>query len=238
MECIENKKRELIKFFKSDPRLFARGFCFDKIFLVFTVCSFIGVYYEQILNLITHYLRDGSVYWSSRRGVIYGPFSPIYGFGAVLICYFLVKNHRNKFLTFFKGFLFGGAFEYIISLLQEIFTGTVSWDYSRHFLNIDGRTTIPFMLFWGLLGLLFTTKFYPAFSDFIEKIPYKLGKLITHILMITLFLDMLVSFTAIFRQGLRREGVKPYTVIGELCDTYYTDEYLKKHYPNMKVKKR
>ena len=137
---------------------------------------------------------------------------------------------------FFHGFIFGGIFEYSINFLQETFTHTTSWNYSNHLLNINGRTTIPFMVFWGLLGLLFTTKVYPKLSFWIEEIPYRLGKFVEMILLIIVSLDMFVSFVAIFRQGLRGEGKGPYTFIGTFCDKYYTDEFLKKHYPNMKKK--
>lgn len=61
------------------------------------------------------------------------------------------------------------------------------------------------MVFLGLLGLFFTTKFYPKLSNYIEKIPYKLGKIIIRFLLITVSLDMLISFTAILRQSLRRK---------------------------------
>ncbi len=234
---IETRINNWIESIKTEKKVFAKGMCFDKIFLIFVISSFLGVYYEQILNLITHYLTDGSIYWSSRRGVIYEPLSPIYGLGTVCICYILVRNHKKNSITFFKGFIFGGIFEYGMSILQETFTKTTSWNYSNHFLNIGGRTTIPFMVFWGLLGLFFTTKFYPKLSNYIEKIPYKLGKIIIRFLLITVSLDMLISFTAILRQSLRREGKKPYTKIGEFYDKHYTDEFLKVYYPNMKVKR-
>lgn len=232
------KINKYIEYFRKDTRVFAQGICFDKVFLIFVIGSFIGVYYEQFLNLITHYLQDGSLYWSSRRGVIYGPFSPIYGFGCVFLCYLLIQTHKKNSLTFLKACLFGGFFEYSVSFLQEKFTGTVSWNYSNHFLNIGGRTTIPFMIFWGLLGLLFTVKFYPMLSTLIEKIPYRLGKMITGILLVGIGLDMFVSFSAIFRQSFRKKGIAPYTFIGEFYDRHYTDAFLKKHYPNMKEKKR
>jgi len=51
--------------------------------------------------------------------------------------------------------------------------------------------------------LLFTVKFYPMLSTLIEKIPYRLGKMITGILLVGIGLDMFVSFSAIFRQSFR-----------------------------------
>ena len=83
----ENHKLE-----KEPSRIFAQGLCWNKLFWIFLIASVFGVYYEQILNFVTHYLRDGSIYWQVRRGVIYGPLSPIYGIGAVLMVYFLLRK--------------------------------------------------------------------------------------------------------------------------------------------------
>ena len=46
---------------------------------VFTVCSILGL----ILETVVSYFVDGR--WESRVGFIWGPFSPIYGVGGVLI---------------------------------------------------------------------------------------------------------------------------------------------------------
>ena len=89
--------------------------------------------------------------WQLRRGVIYGPISPIYGMGAVLMIAILGRKKRPDYQTIFYGALLGGGFEYLISFLQETFLGTVSWDYTNEFLNINGRTTIPYAFVWGLL---------------------------------------------------------------------------------------
>ena len=129
-------------------KVFAEGYSAKKLFLVFAIGSIIGALYEQILNLIKVYISTGNIVWELRRGVIYGPFSPIYGAGAVLIVYLLVKPNYSNIKTFLYGSILGGAFEYIISFLQETFTHTISWDYSNYFLNINGRTTIPYMIVW------------------------------------------------------------------------------------------
>lgn len=221
-----------------EKRIFAKGICFDKLFIIFLIGCIFGNYYEMILNLVRHYLRDGSIFWEVRRGLIYGPFSPVYGMGAVIITKLLADKKDAWYITLLKGSILGGSFEYLISFLQETFTGTTSWNYSKKILDINGRTTIPIMLLWGILSLIFVKLVYPFISKQIEKIPYNVGKPILRILVIIISLDMLVSFTAIIRQSLRREGYPPYTIIGETCDKIYTDERLKKAYPNMKVRSK
>ncbi|MEG0826668.1 MAG: hypothetical protein RR404_04295, partial [Bacilli bacterium] len=67
--------------------------------------------------------------------------------------------------------------------------------------------TIPYMFFWGIASVLLIKKIYPFFSKLIEKIPYNLGDLITKILIIILSFDMLISWSALIRQDLRRRNV-------------------------------
>lgn len=217
--------------------VFAKGFCFKKAFLLFVVGCIVGNYYEQILNLVTHYLADGSIFWEYRRGVIYGPFSPIYGAGAVLFVYFLTRKPLSNLKTILYGSLIGGGFEYLVSFFQEMFVGTTSWNYSTYFLNINGRTTIPYMLGWGLAAFFLVKKFYPWFSNLIEKIPFKIGNIIYKSLLVFLILDMLISWTALLRQNLRRNNIPPFTIVGEVYDTIYPDEVLHKYFPNMVVSK-
>lgn len=219
-------------------KVFAQGLCKEKLFLVFVIGSIFGAYYEQILNLIKVYLKEGIVVWELRRGVIYGPFSPIYGVGAVLIVWLLTRKKRSHIHTILYGAMVGGIFEYLISFLQETFVGTVSWDYSHHFLNINGRTTIPFMLVWGVFSFFFIQCIYPKISSMIERIPYRFGKVMVSVLAVFLVFDMLISWTALFRQTQRRNHIEPMTRVGEFYDKVYTDERLKKCFPNMKFKDR
>lgn len=220
-------------YFLEDKRIFAKGVCREKLFFVFLIGCVIGCYYEQILNLITYYLRYRVVYWETRRGVIYGPLSPIYGFGAMLMVYLFCGKEHKWYQTFIYGSLFGGILEYITSFLQELVIGTVSWDYSDKFLNINGRTTIPFMLCWGLMALIFCKSIYPLVSDFIEKIPYNLGKFLYKVLSLYMLIDMTISWTALFRQTMRHAEKAPLTIIGKIYDRVYTDERLRKAFTNM-----
>ena len=111
--------------------------------------------------------------------------------------------------------------------------GTVSWDYSDEFLNIFGRTTIPYAFVWGLLALVLVKIFYPSISGIIESLPKKFGTILTNILIVLLTLDFIISWGALFRQTFRHNGYPPITVVGEFFDKYYSDEVLKESYTNM-----
>lgn len=207
---------------------FAQGLCFKKIFIYFVLGSLLGVFYEEILHVIKH------GYWESRRGLIYGPFNPAYGIGLALAIGLFGKDADKKkwYILFIECAILEGATEYIINFLQESLLNTRSWNYSNHFLNINGRTTVPFMIFWGALGLLLIKFVYLKTTYLIEKIPYNIGNILFYILLVFMIINMLLSLIAAYRYTERRKNIKPKTIIGEICDKIYTDEYLDGIYSN------
>ncbi len=219
----------------NNPHKFAEGMCFYKLFWIFLFGCIFGAYYEEILNLVLHYHYHHELMWQLRRGVIYGPISPVYGMGAVLMIGILGRKERPDWKTILYGALLGGSFEYAISFLQETFLGTVSWDYTNEFLNINGRTTIPYALVWGLLALVLVKIFYPSISGIVEALPQKFGKILTNVLIVLLVLDFAISWGALFRQMFRHNGYPPFTFVGEFFDEHYPDEVLKESYTNMVV---
>ena len=147
----------------------------------------------------------------------------------------LGRKKRPDWQTILYGALIGGGFEYLVSFLQEMFLGTVSWDYTNEFLNINGRTTIPFAIVWGLLALVLVKLFYPTISNIVEALPKKFGTWLTRILILLLALDFAISWGALIRQIFRHNGYPAITFVGEFFDEYYPDEVLKESYTNMKV---
>lgn len=213
--------------------VFAQGLCFPKLFFIFLIGSVLGAIYEDILIYVHTLITTGNGIWMIHRGVIYGPFNVIYGFGAAIMCWVLLRKPYKNWQIFGLAAGLGGLVEYLLSFLQELVTGTTSWDYSDLFLNINGRTTIPIMLVWGLMGLVLVKLIYPFVSHLIEKIPTRIGTPLFWILLMLMMLNCLVSWTAIIRQNLRHHNVKAMTPIGEFYDDYYNDEFLSKYFPNM-----
>lgn len=219
-------------YINEDKRVFARGLCKEKLFFIFVFMSIFGAIYEEILTIVTSYIENGSIFWETRRGLIYGELSPVYGFASVIGVYLLCGKKRKWYKNYFYASLIGGGFEYIASFIQEKFAGTLSWDYSHHFLNINGRTTIPFMLVWGIVGLMLIYIVYPLLSKAIESIPYNLGMIIYKILFVFIALDVFISYGAAIRQGLRNAGYKPYTPLGKFFDKFYPNEKMAHIYKN------
>lgn len=218
---------------KKTETKFAEGLCFKKLFVIFLIGSVIGAIYEDVLIYVKTWLETGEGVFMLHRGVIYGPFNVVYGFGAAVMIWLLLRKKYTNWQIFWLAALLGGVVEYLISFLQETFTHTTSWDYSDLPLNINGRTTIPIMVIWGVMGLVLVKVVYPWVSKWIEKIPERVGNTVYVMLIVFMALDMLVSWSAIIRQTLRHNNVPALTPLGKFYDECYGDEYLEKYFPNM-----
>lgn len=205
---------------------FAEGLSFYKVFWCFLIGSIFGTYYEEIITFFRHGV------WENRSSVIIGPFNPLYG-TAFILALLLFNKMKNPIKIILLGALFGGAFEYAANWAQEFFTGSVSWDYSKLLLNINGRTTVIFSLFWGCLIYVFVKIIYPYLSIAIEKIPVKFGKNLSNFLIIFISLNMFITYSMLIRQGERAKGNAPKTIVGEIYDDVFTDEYISELFPNM-----
>lgn len=210
---------------------FGEGYSFEKIFAFFMAGCVVGVVYETILA----FAKQGLI--QPHVGLIYGPFNPVYGIGFSLFYILLGKNDskRNWFVTYIYCCLIGGVTEYSISYLEEVLLHTQAWDYSHLFLNIQGRTTVPFMMFWGLGGIILLKWVYPYLATWIEKIPYHFGKKVTTFLLVFILFDSVVTFSAEFRQSQRDRGIPATNLVEQLLDYYFPNDVLDKIFQNVKA---
>ncbi|MDD3219348.1 MAG: DUF5684 domain-containing protein [Lachnospiraceae bacterium] len=215
---------------KDETKKFAQGFCFKKVFIFFIIGCLVGTYWEEILYFFTHHFQT-----TDRQGMLYGPFSPIYGVGISIFVLLLGKNNDKHTIlkTYLYSCLIGGVVEYLTSFIAEKCFGVTFWDYHGMFLNINGRTTIPYMLFWGLGGLVIMKVGYPLISKWLEKIPLRWGNIIFRIFFVLFMIDFILTYSAFGRMALRDNGVKPYTFYGEFLDKAYPDDYMSKKFPVM-----
>lgn len=233
-EDIEKKRQRLVletyedRLPKNKERPFGYGLCFNKLFILFVIGNVVGCILETIWAFVTL----GK--FEMRVGLVYGPFIPVYGFGAVLITLCLYKFYKARDLWLFLGsMVIGGSFEYFASYFQEKLIGTVSWDYTGTLLNIDGRTNLMYGLIWGVLGLVWVKDIYPVISKLIEKIPKKVGNAVTIAFVIFMVYNAFISCAAVARQNERRDGLPPQNQFAVYLDTTFPDEYLEYIYPHM-----
>ena len=198
-----------------------------KLFCVFVIGSIIGYLLEMIVGLV----QNG--HFVSKQGLIYGPFSQVYGIGLV-IYYLLIPNNKKNIEIFLISMFLGGIVEYIFSYLQETFFGTISWDYSNLLFNINGRTSLLHCIYWGIGGILFLKYIRPQIEKIDLLYPKMWFKVLIIFLAIFLLFDIIISSLACKRQEERKEGIEPKNNIEIFLDKTYTDEVLNEIYSNAK----
>ena len=210
-------------------KTFAQGYCFVKVFVFFVLGCIIGTYYEEILWYIRFHEKV------NRQGIFYGPFSPIYGLGVCIFVIFLGRGaeKRSWFRTWAWSAIIGGVTEYATSVIAEKVFGSTIWDYSNIPTNINGRTTLLFMVFWGLGGMVLMKLVYPFLSKWIEKIPYRTGQVVYYIALVLMAIDLALSYGAMGRRAMRDQGMPPLTFVGAFFARVYPDEYIDEKIPAM-----
>ena len=197
------------------------------IFWIFIIGSILGYIYEMILV----FFQKG--YFESRQGLIYGPFTPVYGIGGIVYYLFLNKiKVKDKVQIFFITMLLGGITEYICSLVQEKAFGTISWDYSYLPLNINGRTSLLHCTYWGIAGILYITYINPVIEKIKQKADKTSLKVATTILAVFMIFNINISWIAADRQTERKHNIAPQNKLDLLLDKAYPDEYMNKIFAN------
>lgn len=153
---------------KLETLRYMRRYSVWSVILLFFAFSFMGWVWEVSLHLIT----DGVFV---NRGVLHGPWLPIYGTGGVMILAVLNKFREKPLVEFLLTIVLCGCVEYFTSWFLEItHNGEKWWDYSGYFLNLNGRICAEGLLVFGLGGMAIVYVAAPLLDDLIRKIPYKI----------------------------------------------------------------
>ncbi len=163
-----------------------RKYSVTSLILLFFFFSFVGWAWEVALHLF----KDGVFV---NRGTMFGPWLPIYGSGGVLIIVLLRRFMKNVPLTFFMTMLVCGVVEYFTSWILETTKGIKWWDYSGHFMNINGRICLAGLLVFGMGGCAFLYFIAPRVDDVIKKIPKSTKTTICTILCMLFSIDIVYS---------------------------------------------
>ena len=210
--------------------IFAKGLCWDKLIWVFLISALLG----DIIETFYCGLVDGQ--WMNRSSVLYGPFSFVWGLGAVVLTVTLQRlAEKNDRYVFAAGFVIGGTYEYMCSVFTELVFGTVFWDYSEMPLNIGGRTNVLFCFFWGVLAVVWIKVIYPPMSKRIEAFPPLAGKVLTWIVVFAMVCNAALTSAAMLRYSTRAVQPESVNAFVEFIDKQYSDSYMEARWPNMIV---
>ncbi len=163
------------------------------IFIYFYIAAILGWILETVFAIM---LEN-----PEKRGFLYGPLCPIYGFGAIMLV--LVNsalNRKNIKKMYIKFAVFAITFtilEYLSSVILEALFGMRWWDYTGLFLNFQGRIALGYSIAFGLIGIIFIKLILKPIKRLCEKLrktltPKGVNILVTMITMIFV-IDIVLS---------------------------------------------
>lgn len=164
----------------------------------FYLYSVIGWLYEVFLEVVVY--RWGF----SNRGVLFGPYCPIYGTAAVIFILLLTgikkKTIRVKSMNltpvvvFFLIVVISTLLELAGSYIMEALTGGWMWDYTRFAWNFQGRIALNPSLRFGAGGMVFLYLFQPAFEKLTAIRHQKALSAVTVLALLLFLLDAVTAF--------------------------------------------
>ncbi len=164
----------------------------------FFLYAMIGWIYEVFLEVVVYK-------WGfSNRGVLFGPWLPVYGFGALIFIFFIYPLIRNKEypkkllyipLVFLGCMLSATLLELITSYICEFFMGYWPWQtYADYKINFQARIALSPSIRFGLGGTVFLYLLQPLFENICKKLGTKKVKIFSIIILVVLGIDAIYSF--------------------------------------------
>ncbi len=164
-------------------------------FIIFFTYSVIGWIYELF---IFYYHGQGWV----NRGFLYGPYLPVYGFGGLLLAITLNKLLKKKkknliewiiniLTVFIAVFIITTVVEYITHYVLDTYFNIKLWDYSKDFLNINGRVCFNASRNFAVGGTILLYLIQPLIEKFIKKCKKK--DKISIVLLIIMIIDFIIT---------------------------------------------
>lgn len=203
-------------------------------FIIFSVA---GVLIETLYCYITTGIIE------SRKGLIIGPFCPVYGVGAALMIWVLDKYKDSDLKLFIAGGILGAIIEYILSYILEAIYGARFWDYKDYQFNLNGRTALTYTIYWGILAVILMKYIKNNIDKIIEKIPLNKRNLINILLIIFFIFDVIITIwgVTVYQKRVeneyygihieKREGIR--NTIEEKC---FSNDIIKTIFPNLRTR--
>lgn len=155
----------------------------------FFIYSFFGYLFETMISIITNN--------SFNSGILYGPITPIYGIGVIIIIivskYLFLNLHMPRWLetiiTFFILIFILTIIEWIGGILIEKIFGIVFWSYDNLKYNLGHYISLEISLFWGISSLILIYIVKPLIDNIVKNIP----RIVTLIFIVLFMIDMVFS---------------------------------------------
>ena len=171
----------------------------SKYFIYFMMYAIIGWIYEVFLEVVIYK-------WGfSNRGVLFGPYCPVYGFGALSFIFTAGKLLKNKNvkekvllipIVFILCMIIATALELATSYICEFFMGSWPWQtYKDYKYNFEARIALSPSIRFGIGGVIFLYILQPLFEKITSVLEKKnIINKISLVILIVLIIDMIYTF--------------------------------------------
>lgn len=215
---------------------------FFNLFWVFVVCCILGLIIETVYHFAV--VVPGEI--QDRAGLLFGPFSPIYGFGAVLMTVALNRFYKaNPVIIFVVSAVIGGLFEAATAWFMQVGFGAVAWDYSGSTIFglfpdpiaviFGGRTSALFMCMWGALGFVWIKFCLPWLLKLINIIPWSLRYSLTTVCAVLMLVNGVMTLEALDCWFERVSGIEPTSPVEEFYAEHFDDAYMAHRFESMTI---
>ena len=152
----------------------------------------------SILGFLLETVRSFLVNSKFTSGILYGPWTPIYGIGIVIVIlisnYLFAHLHLSRwvetFITFIIITIVLTLLEWIGGVLIEKIFHVVFWDYSKEALSIGKYISLSKSLIWGVGSIIFIYVLKPLLEGVIKRVPVP----VTVILTLLMLSDLILTF--------------------------------------------
>ncbi len=158
----------------------------------FIIYSFIG----WCVEIAFHTVTTGEFV---NRGFLNGPVCPIYGFGMIMLIFFLGSLIDNFILLFIGSFLLTSILEFITGFILEEIFNKKWWDYSDRPLNVKGYICLSFSIAWGLASIFVLNIINPPISKFVSILNNRISNTLLALLLACFVTDFIITVLGIMK---------------------------------------
>lgn len=197
---------------------------------IFALCSVVGLVVETLVS----YPVDGV--WKDRAGLLWGPFSPIYGVGGVLMTVALNRLADARPVTLFAAAaLVGATFECAAGWFWKHAFGIVAWSYADQPFNVGGYTCLGMALVWGAAGLAWMRLGLPRVVRLFDRIPVPARRPLASLLFAFLVVDAIMTVVAFGCWFDRQAGLPAEGPVSAYFAERYDDAFMAERFQTMSI---
>jgi len=160
------------------------------VFLLTVMGAVIGWIYEMIFYRI-------DLGYFIKRGHGFGPWLPIYAFGALGLVLITYKRKVHPAVLFIVSVIGSGIIEYVTGWVLYNLMGVRLWDYNVekwNWGNVDGYICARSVLIFGFFGAFFGAIIVPRFMRFLGKVKARPLVIFSIILAVVVGADVLYGY--------------------------------------------